>query len=229
LTEEFAKINELTGKIRLPGDLVARAADKSIRDSIMGTMVWQYKATTCPQGQTQLFRGMIKIFSNDTENFVNAIAILEDCSQVAGLELKDSVFLCHLPAYKTHLKDILLVIHPDNFTSVVLDPFDPEHITDYIQLHSELSFLHVKSSISQKDKLHQVLLAICETSHQVAAMRLESIAGCDNPYSLIQIFGQGHLASKAGATVYITRCQPVSVTPHAVTNCTAEIPASYNG
>jgi hypothetical protein len=35
LTEEFAKINELTGKIRLPGDLVARAADKSIRDSIM--------------------------------------------------------------------------------------------------------------------------------------------------------------------------------------------------
>jgi hypothetical protein len=30
LTEEFAKINELIGKIRLPGDLVARAADKSI-------------------------------------------------------------------------------------------------------------------------------------------------------------------------------------------------------
>jgi hypothetical protein len=30
LTEEYAKINELTGKIRLPGDLVARAADKSI-------------------------------------------------------------------------------------------------------------------------------------------------------------------------------------------------------
>jgi hypothetical protein len=48
LPEEFAKINELTGKIRLPSDLVARAADKSIRDSIMGTMVWQYKSTTCP-------------------------------------------------------------------------------------------------------------------------------------------------------------------------------------
>jgi hypothetical protein len=29
--------------------------------------------------------------------------------------------------------------------------------------------------------------------------------------------------------VYITRCKPVSVTPRAVTNCTAEIPASYNG
>jgi hypothetical protein len=63
----------------------------------------------------------------------------------------------------------------------------------------------------------------------VAAMRLESIAGCDNPYSLIQVFGRGHLASKAGATVYVTHCRPVSVTPRAVVNRTAEIPASYNG
>jgi hypothetical protein len=160
-------------------------------------MVWQYKASTCPQGLTQLFRGMIKIFSNDTANFVDAVAILEDRGQVAGLELKDSVFLCHLPAYKTHLKDILMVIHPDNFTSVLVDPFDPEHITDYIRLQSQLSFLHVKSSISQKDKLRQVRLAICETRRQVAATRLESIAGFDNPYLLIQIFSRGHLASKA--------------------------------
>jgi hypothetical protein len=90
-----------------------------------------------------------------------------------------------------------MVIHPDNFTSEVVDPFDPEHITDYIRLQSELSFLHVKSSISQKDKLRQVCLAICETRRQVAATHLELIAGCENPYSLIQIFGRGHLASKA--------------------------------
>jgi hypothetical protein len=160
---------------------------------------------------------------------VDAIAILEERGQVARLELKDLIFSCHLPAYKTHLKDILLVIHPDNFTSVVVDPFNPEHITDYIRLQSELSFLHVKSSISQKDKLQQVRLTIYETRHQVAAMRLKSIAGCDNPYSQIQIFGRGHLASKAGATVYITPCKLVSVTPRAVPNCTAEIPASYNG
>jgi hypothetical protein len=33
-TEEYAKVNELTGKIWLPGDLVARARDQSIHDSI---------------------------------------------------------------------------------------------------------------------------------------------------------------------------------------------------
>jgi hypothetical protein len=111
----------------------------------------------------------------------------------------------------------------------VVDPFDPEHITDYIRLQSELSFLHVKSSISQKDKLRQVRTAICEMRRQIAETRLKSIAGCDNPYLLLQVFGRGLLASKARATVYVTHCRPVSVTPRAVVNCTAEIPAHYNG
>jgi hypothetical protein len=91
------------------------------------------------------------------------VAILEDGGQVAGLELKDSVFLCHLPACKTHLKDIRLMIHPENFTLLVVDTFDPKHITDYIKLQSDLYFLHVKSSISRKDKLCQVR----ETKRQV--------------------------------------------------------------
>jgi hypothetical protein len=95
----------------------------------MGAIVWQYKSTTCLQGLTQLYHGLIKIYSNDTANFVDAVAMLVDRGQVAGLELKDSVFMCHHLAYKTHLKDILLVIHLDNFTSVVIDALDPEHFT----------------------------------------------------------------------------------------------------
>jgi hypothetical protein len=63
----------------------------------------------------------------------------------------------------------------------------------------------------------------------VASTRLESIAGTENPYSLMEVFGRGHLATKSGATVYITKCWPVSVTPRAVQNCTMEIPAVFNG
>ncbi len=39
---------------------------------------------------------------------------------------------------------------------------------------------------------------------------------------------QGHLVTKNGATVYVTRCQPVEVTPRTHTNCTNEIPPEYN-
>ncbi len=40
---------------------------------------------------------------------------------------------------------------------------------------------------------------------------LEAVVGAGNPYSLIAIFGRGHLAIKTGGTVYVTRCAPVEV------------------
>jgi hypothetical protein len=42
-------------------------------------------------------------------------------------------------------------------------------------------------------------------------MKLEAVAGADNPYSLIAIFGRGYLAIKTGRAVYVTRCAPVAV------------------
>jgi hypothetical protein len=45
----------------------------------------------------------------------------------------------------------------------------------------------------------------------------------------VKVSTRGHLATRVGATVYITRCQAVSVTPRAVQNCTMEIPAVLNG
>jgi hypothetical protein len=168
LMEEFAKINDMSGMIKLPGNIQAKAADQGVMDSLLGTMVWTHKQASCPQGLTQLFRGQIQIFSNDSSSFVGAIALLEEKGQVAGLELLSSHLLCHHPAYATHLRDVVLVVHPDNFNSIATDPFDPEQITDYIRLETELSFLHVKTTISNRDQLHQVRLAICETRRQVA-------------------------------------------------------------
>jgi hypothetical protein len=78
---------------------------------------------------------------NNSSSFVGAIALLEEKGQVSGLELLSSHLLCHHPAYATHLRDVVLVVHPDNFTSIATEPFDPEQITDYIRLETELSFL----------------------------------------------------------------------------------------
>jgi hypothetical protein len=185
LLEEFAKISEIHGLIRLPGRIQAKVADQSVSDSVMGTVVWKYKPTSCPGGLSQLFRGNLKIYANSSSSFLGGIAVLEEKGQVAGLQLQSSFLLCHHPAFKTHLKDILIIVHPDNVSSVVGDPFDAEQVSDFIRIESELSFLHIKTTLSQKDKLRQVKLAICETRREVASTRLEAIAGSDNPYSLI--------------------------------------------
>jgi hypothetical protein len=49
LREEFPRLNELTGSLTLTYGVQARAADKSIVDSLEGTIVWEYDSMTCPQ------------------------------------------------------------------------------------------------------------------------------------------------------------------------------------
>ncbi len=71
---------------------------------------------------------------------------------------------------------------------------------------------------------------ICVNRREITHIRLEAIAGADNPYSLITIFGRGHLAIKAGGgAVYVTRCSPVEVLPRSHRNCMEEIPVTVNG
>jgi hypothetical protein len=71
--------------------------------------------------------------------------------------------------------------------------------------------LQVRASMSIKEKLRQVRSAICVNRREIAYTRLEAIAGADNPYSLITIFGRGHLAIKTGGAVNVTRCAPIEV------------------
>ncbi len=69
---------------------------------------------------------------------------------------------------------------------------------------------------------------ICDNRRQIAHVRLESLAGAENPYSLMQVFGRGHQVTRNGATVYVTKCQAVEVVPRQHTECTNEIPVTFN-
>jgi hypothetical protein len=82
--------------------------------------------------------------------------------------------------------------------------------------------------MSLKERIRQVKAEICDNRRQIAHVRLESLAGAENPYSLMQVFGRGHQITKNGATVYVTKCQPVEVVPRQHTDCTNEIPVTFN-
>jgi hypothetical protein len=56
-------------------------------------------------------------------------------------------------------------------------------------------------------------------------VRLEAIAGADNPYSLLHVFSRGHVITKNGA---VTRYNPVEVLPRVSSNCMEEIPVTRN-
>jgi hypothetical protein len=49
LREEFPRLNELTGSLTLASGVQARAGDKSMVDSLEGTVKWDYDSMACPQ------------------------------------------------------------------------------------------------------------------------------------------------------------------------------------
>ncbi len=106
--------------------------------------------------------------------------------------------MCGHQAFRTHIKNIAVFIHKDDRTEVAQGRFtDQEGEGDLTRLESSMSFMQVQASMSMKEKLRQVRGAICVNRREIAHTRLEAIAGSDNPYSLITIFGRGHLAIKA--------------------------------
>ncbi len=193
--------------------------------------MWDYSQDACPDTLVSLYTGPIKVLTNSTTTFTDGTAIVSgrDKNQVAGLELKETMVLCGRAVQRTHIKNIAVFFHPLEQIQVASGRFSMvTEEAEFTRLGPELSFLQVKSTMTLQETIRQVKAEICENRRQIAHMRLESIGGAENPYSLMEVFGRGHLVTKNGATVYVTRCQPVEVTPRTHTNCTNEIPAQYN-
>ncbi len=225
-------MNELTGSLTLTSGVQAAAGDKSIVDSLEGMVVWEYDSIACPQTIVRLYRGMRKAYMNQTNTYEGSTVVVEhqDKDQAAGLQLAESFILCRHQAFRTHIKNIAVFIHKDDRMEVAQGRFtDKEGEGDLTRLESGMSFMQVRASTSMKEKLRQVRGAICVNRREIAHTRLEAIAGADNPYSLITIFGRGHLAIKAGGAVYVTRCSPVKMVLRSHRNCTEEIPVTVNG
>jgi hypothetical protein len=231
LREEFTRLNELTGSLTLTSGVQVTAGDKSLVDSLEGTVVWEYDSMACLQTIVWLYRGMMKVYVNQSNTYEISMAVVEhqDKGQAVGLELAESFILCGHQAFKTHIKSIAVFIHKDDLMEGAQGQFsNREGEGDLTRLELGMSFLQGRASMSMKEKLRQVRGAICVNRREIAHTWLEAIAGADNPYSLITIFGRGHLAIKAGGAVYVTRCSPVEVLPRSHKNCTEEIPVTVN-
>jgi hypothetical protein len=77
LREEFARMNELTGSLTLTSGVQARATDKSISDSLEGTVVWEYDPMECPQTIVRLYKGMMKAYVNQSSSYEGSTVVVE--------------------------------------------------------------------------------------------------------------------------------------------------------
>jgi hypothetical protein len=119
---------------------------------------------------------------------------------VAGLELETVFMLCGNSALHTQILNIAVFAHQDHRMEVAMGRFkDQPAGTDVTKLETSMSFLQIKASLGLQEKIQQVRHEICQNRRETAQVRLEAIAGVDNPYSLLQVFGRGHMITKSRA------------------------------
>jgi ABC-type transporter MlaC component len=70
--------------------------DKSLADSLEGTVVWEYDFKACPQMIVQLYKGLMKMYTNQTNVYEGSTVAVEhkDKDQAASLEIAESFILC---------------------------------------------------------------------------------------------------------------------------------------
>jgi hypothetical protein len=103
------------------------------------------------------------------------------------------------PAKKIYKKKKKIFFHPMSGIQVASGKFSTATVeAEVTRLESEVSFLQVKAIMSLKERIRQVKAEICDNRRQIAHVRLESLAGAENPYSLMQVFGRGHQITRTG-------------------------------
>jgi len=225
-----ARLWEGIGKIRLPGGIMVNAGDRAAADELEGTFVWDMPSERCEETLSLVYEGDVTIHSNSSKTLTNSLLILEDdaTKQYAGLEIQEATLVCGYTAYKTHVKSIMVLAVLGKESRIANSSFTASSASNSAVLQTEIAFLHVKAAMSLSEKLGQVRAELCLNRVKIAQTRLEAIAGTSNPYSLRKVFGPGHVATKSGAVVYVTKCPPVEVVPSPVLNCTEEIPVMVN-
>jgi hypothetical protein len=96
------------------------------------------------------------------------------------------MILSRQAAQTTHIKIMAVFFHPMEQIEVASGKFNM--VTEFTRLESELSFLQVRSTMTLQETIRQVKAEICDDRKHIAHTRLESIAGVENPYSLMQVF-----------------------------------------
>jgi hypothetical protein len=143
---------------------------------------------------------MMKAYVNQTNTYEGSRVVVEhqDKDQAAGLEIAESFILCIQDSHQEHSRLYSQGRQDRGSTGTIQQQrrrgrphktgiWDVIHANKGIYVHER------EAEAGQRGNLHQ--------QEGDAHTRLEAIAGADNPYSLIIIFGRGHLAIKAGGAV----------------------------
>jgi hypothetical protein len=69
--------------ITLSSGIQTRVTDKCLVDSLEGTVVWDYDLMACPQMVVQLYKGLMKVYTNQTNVLEASPKVIEHKTRIS--------------------------------------------------------------------------------------------------------------------------------------------------
>ncbi len=98
-------------------------SDKSLVNNLEGTVVWEYDSMARPQMIVQLYKGLMKIYTNRPAFTKEPLSSWNTKIDKLLDEKAVSFILCSHQAYKTHIKNKAIFIHNDDQVKVARGRF----------------------------------------------------------------------------------------------------------
>ena len=215
-----------TGQVLFQNNIRANYKDEVARDVLEGTMVWVAEEPECQDTVSELYQGLSLLYRRREENLLESIIIVRNnaTDQFAGLVLKAVTSLCRVRCYETQVKGLFVCPFREGDEPLPPRAFKDHMSPDRIDLQTQLGYLHTTTNLATADRFALVQTELCRVARRTLYNKLQAISGAHNVYSLLDIYGPGHMVYQAGAAAYVTKCVGIEVTRAEFQNCTHEIP-----
>lgn len=194
------------------------------RDWKTGAIVWPVIKGKCHKTMSSLYLGPAQIHKN-RDGSKNSMLILESnvTNQYAGFLLTGTGAICGNHVMSTQIKDISVLLLQENDQPLNGAKFNKALQQRHTELVVQVHYLHMRAETSVEERLRAVYENLCSVDHKASLLQLRTMAR-DNNLVVTDLYGPGHSATVAGATVYITQCIPLEATIRNQSNCTQDLP-----
>ena len=230
LTTVRGTVDTATGEAVFVNGIRANFKDLVIRDSVEGMLVWEDKEPACENTVSEIFKGNGTLHRRTGHpDLAGSIVMIRHNStnQFAGLALETVTTICGVRCFSTQIRGLVVCPYREGDEPIPRTSFKEYFSPEQADLQTQLGYLHVTTNMATADRFAKVQSELCMVDRKTLYNKLQAIAGAQNNYALLDLYGTGYHISQAGAVVYVTRCSPVDVPRQDFANCTQEIPVLY--
>jgi|GEM_PF-5098908 len=223
-----------SGWITFLNGLKAKVKDENLYDYHEGTLIWENREIKCDEQMSEIYRGesiLYRFDAKDTQILRESIVMISDNAtrQYAGLVLREAQDFCHSRCYGTQIPGVIVCPYRSEKDAPKKAKFMEYFNPMEIKIQTQLSFLHLKAQLQVRQRFEDIVADICILDRKILYTKLQAIAGANNQYALLDLYGPGHHLYTAGVVAYVAKCLPVQALRADYANCTHEIPILLDG